>query len=323
MIRRLGCIGTVAVLALVLAAALFFKVWIAPGPADKDIMISVAQGSSLTSAARALEKDGAIGSATTFVRLAKFLGTGTAIKPGEYRVKAHQSLRSILAMLQSGKTFQRFINIPEGMPSVMVRDRLMANADLTGDIPVPEEGSILPDSYAYQKGDSRAAVLKHMQDAMTKLLAELWPARKPTTVVTNVHDALTLASIVEKETALPEERRTVAGVYSNRLREGMKLQADPTIIYPVTRGRPLGRRILKSEKDAVNDYNTYSMTGLPIGPVANPGRAAIEAVLDPEQTSAHYFVANGKGGHVFADTLQQHDANVTQWKAIRHARGEM
>jgi UPF0755 protein len=162
-----------------------------------------------------------------------------------------------------------------------------------------------------------------MQDAMTKTMDELWPERSPNTVVKTPLEALTLASIVEKETALKSELRIVAGVYSNRLRKGMMLQADPTIIYPITKGKPLGRRIRKSEIGDVNGYNTYAMTGLPKGPIANPSRAAIAAVLNPQATSALFFVADGKGGHVFADTLQQHNANVKKWYAIRRERGEM
>ena len=199
----------------------------------------------------------------------------------------------------------------------------LAIEGLTGDIPVPEEGSILPDTYEVSAGEARAAVIKRMQDAMTKAMAELWPKRSKETVVKTPQEALTLASIVEKETALKSELRIVAGVYSNRLRTGMRLQADPTIIYPITKGKPLGRRILRSEITDVNDYNTYAMAGLPKGPIANPSRAAIAAVLNPQKTSALYFVADGKGGHVFADTLQEHNANVAKWYALRRQRGEM
>ena len=182
---------------------------------------------------------------------------------------------------------------------------------------------MLPDGYSFEKGDTRAAVLVRMRAAMTKALAAEWTARKPTTVVKTPREALILASIVEKETALPAERRMVAAVYSNRLRTGMKLQADPTTIYPITQGKPLGRRIRKSELAAVNGYNTYAITGLPEGPICNPGRASIAAVLDPAQSKALYFVADGKGGHVFADTLAQHNANVQRYYALRRARGEM
>jgi UPF0755 protein len=181
----------------------------------------------------------------------------------------------------------------------------------------------LPDSYAFDKNETRAAVLKRMQDAMTKTMAELWPERNANAMVKTPLEALTLASIVEKETALKSELRMVSGVYSNRLRIGMRLQADPTIIYPITKGKSLGRRIRKSEIRDVNDYNTYAMAGLPKGPIANPSRAAIAAVLNPQKTTALYFVADGKGGHIFADTLKQHNANVAKWYALRRQRGEM
>jgi UPF0755 protein len=293
------------------------------GVAQKDVTVVVAEGSSLTAAAKMLEEKGAITSASAFLRKAKLLGSDEPIKPGEYEVKAGMDDGEVLALIQSGKTLQRFVTIPEGMPSVLVQERLMATELLTGDVAVPAEGSVLPDSYAYQRGEPRAAVLKRMQGAMTKTLAELWAQRKPATVARSPEEAITLAAIVEKETAVPGERRKVAGVYSNRVRLGMKLQADPTVIYPVTKGKPLGRRILKSELAADNGYNTYAKAGLPAGPIANPGKAAIAAVLDPEPTRALYFVADGSGGHVFADTLDQHNANVEKWFALRRAKGEM
>jgi UPF0755 protein len=162
-----------------------------------------------------------------------------------------------------------------------------------------------------------------MQKAMERTLAELWPKRSPATVVKSPKEAIILASIVEKETGKASERRMIAGVYSNRIRQGMKLDADPTVIYPITRGKPLGRRILRSELDSNNGYNTYAMAGLPVGPIANPGRESIAAVLNPAETQALYFVADGTGGHVFANTLAEHNANVKKWFAIRRARGEM
>jgi UPF0755 protein len=238
-------------------------------------------------------------------------------------VPAGASPSDLLTLLQSGKTLQRFVTVPEGMPSIMVHERLMRASVLTGDVPVPEEGSILPDSYSFQRGESRAAVLKRMQDAMNKEFDALWAKRKPNLPVSNRHEVITLASIVEKETGKPSERRMVAGVYTNRLRVGMPLQADPTVIYPVTKGKPLGRRILRSELNTNNGYNTYRMAGLPIGPIANPGRESIAAVLDPESTKALYFVADGTGGHVFANSLAEHNANVAKWYALRRAKGEM
>ena len=213
--------------------------------------------------------------------------------------------------------------IPEGLPSVLVRERLLRAPYLTGEVAVPEEGSVLPNGYTYRRGESRAAVLARMQAAMRTELARLWAQRRPGAAVHSPREAIILASIVEKETAKAAERRLVAGVYSNRLRQNMPLQADPTVIYPVTQGRPLGRRILASELRARNGYNTYVIRGLPQGPIANPGRASIAAVLDPAPTPALYFVADGTGGHIFANTLAEHEANVTRWRAIRRARGEL
>jgi UPF0755 protein len=215
------------------------------------------------------------------------------------------------------------VTIPEGLPSIMVHERLMAQPLLSGDVPVPPEGSLLPDTYDFERGESRAAVVARMQEAMKRTLAELWPKRGLGTVVKTPREALILASIVEKETGKPSERRMVAGLYSNRVRKGMLLQADPTIIYPITRGKPLGRRIRQSEIAAVNGYNTYTMTGLPVGPITNPGRESIAAVLNPARTDALYMVADGTGGHAFATTLEEHNANVEKWFAIRRARGEL
>ncbi len=166
---------------------------------------------------------------------------------------------------------------------------------LTGEIPVPVEGSVLPDTYDFERGEDRAAVLARMQAAMQNYLAEAWPKREKGIAVDSVKDAVILASIVEKETGLASERRMVAGLYSNRVKKGMFLQADPTIIYPITRGKPLGRRIRKSEIAAINDYNTYSMAGLPKAPITNPGRESIAAVLDPANTTAIYMMATESG----------------------------
>jgi UPF0755 protein len=312
-----------AALLLAVIAGNFIYGWTAPGPLERAATVIIKPGSSMMSAARQLEKSGAVKSADAFVSRAKIFGASNTIKAGEFVIPAKASNSDILSILTDGKTVQRMVTIPEGMPSIMVYERLMANDQLTGSISIPAEGSVLPDSYAFDKNEPRAAVLKRMQDAMTKTMAELWATRSPNAMVKTPLEALTLASIVEKETALKSELRIVSGVYSNRLRTGMRLQADPTIIYPITKGKSLGRRIRKSEIADVNDYNTYAMAGLPKGPIANPSRAAIAAVLNPQQTSAYYFVADGKGGHIFADTLQEHNANVAKWYAIRRQRGEM
>ena len=312
-----------AALLLAVIASNFIYGWTAAGPLERETSVVIKPGSSITSAAQQLEKSGMVKSASAFVNRAKVFGASSTIKAGEFVIPAKASNSDILSILTSGKTVQRMVTIPEGMPSIMVYERIMANDRLSGSISIPAEGSVLPDSYAFDKNEPRADVLQRMQDAMTKTIADLWPERSADTAVRTPLEALTLASIVEKETALKSELRIVAGVYSNRLRTGMRLQADPTIIYPITKGKPLGRRIRRSEITDVNDYNTYAMAGLPKGPIANPSRAAIAAVLNPQKTSALYFVADGKGGHVFADTLQEHNANVAKWYALRRQRGEM
>ncbi len=310
---------------IVLAAVAFAAVMMLRpgGGADRDVDVVIARGSSLTGAAQVLEQAGAIRSAIGFVRNAKLFGSDEPIKPGEYRVKKGMDAGDILALLQSGKILQRFVTIPEGMPSVLVQERLMATELLTGDVAVPPEGSVLPDSYAYTRGEPRSAIVGRMQKAMQTALANAWAARKPTTAVTTPEQAIILASIIEKETGRASERRLVAAVYSNRLKRGMPLQADPTVIYPVTRGKPLGRRILRSELNTPNGYNTYRRSGLPLGPIANPGQASIKAALDPASSNALYFVAQGDGSSAFADTLPQHNANVQKWYAHRRAKGEM
>ncbi|URW76439.1 endolytic transglycosylase MltG [Sphingomonas donggukensis] len=321
--RKLGCLGLVAALLAIAGVFAIVQSWGGRGPAPANLSVVVPQGASLTGAAAELEKAGAITSARRFLILSKLFGGDAPIRAGEYRIPEGLSQADILKMLQGGSTLQRFVTIPEGRPSVIVHDALMAAPQLTGAVAVPAEGSVLPDSYSYERDDTRAAVLARMQAAMTRYLAAAWAKRKPTTVAKTPQEALILASIVEKETGKAAERRTVAAVYSNRLRRGMPLQADPTTIYPITKGRPLGRRILRSELQAKNGYNTYAMPGLPVGPIANPGRASIDAVLDPAPSNALYFVADGTGGHVFSDTLEQHNANVQKWYAIRRARGEM
>ena len=324
MIRRLGCLILVAgaVIAVFLAGNFLYG-WNASGPLEHPRTLVIKSGSSLAMAADVMESEGVIKSADAFLMRAKILGGAEPIKAGEFEIPAGASNALILDILQGGKSVQRLITIPEGTPSILVYEKLMAEDLLKGEIPVPAEGSILPDSYSFERGEQRAAVLLRMQKAMKDTLAELWPKRSPNTVVKTPREAVILAAIVEKETALARERPTVAGVYSNRIRKNMMLQADPTIIYPITRGKPLGRRIRQSEIAQVNDYNTYAMVGLPKGPIANPGRASIEAVLNPAKTKALYFVADGKGGHVFAETLEEHNANVEKWFALRRERGEM
>ncbi len=322
--RRAGCalVGLLVAVALLAAAWLAFG-WYSSGPVEEETAFIVPSGSTLTSAARLLEEEGLIGSADAFLLRAKVFGGSEPIQAGEFLLPEGASPSQILAIFQSGQVLRRFVTVPEGMPSVLVHEKLMAEPLLTGDIAVPTEGSVLPDTYDFERGETRAAVLARMQTAMTRTIEELWPTKGPRSVVNTPQEAVTLASIVEKETGVASERGMVAGLYSNRLRTGMRLQADPTIIYPITQGRPLGRRIRRSEIDAVNGYNTYSMSGLPEGPITNPGRDSIAAVLNPDSTDALYMVADGSGGHAFGRTLAEHEANVERWYALRRERGEM
>ena len=313
----------VLIVALLVVAAIVYVTMCSGGGATRDVDVVIPQGASLKAAAQALETAGAIASSSSFLNNAKLFGSKDPIKPGEYRIKKGMSASDVLALLQSGKVLQRFVAVYEGMPSVLVQERLMTTPLLVGDVPVPPEGSVLPDNYSYVRGEKRTTVLARMQKAMQTVIANAWKARKPSVAVMTPEAAITLASIVEKETALASERPMVAAVYSNRLKRGMPLQADPTVIYPVTKGKPLGRRILKSELASDDPYNTYRHNGLPPGPITNPGKASILAALDPAQSNALYFVANGTGGSSFADTLEQHSANVQKWYALRRSRGEM
>jgi len=311
-----------AVVALI-GAAWFAAGWWGGAEIEEDTTVIVRSGSTLTSVANMLEEDGVIGSADAFLLRAKILGSGDPVKAGEFALPAGASPATILDTLQHGDVIRRFVTIPEGMPSILVYETLMAEDLLTGDIPVPPEGSILPDTYDYERGEDRGAVLSRMQDAMTSYLAEAWEKRDASTAVDSPREAVILASIVEKETGVPQERRMVAGALSNRVRIGMMLGADATTIYPITKGKPLGRRIRVSELRDPNPYNTRAIAGLPAGPITNPGREAIAAVLDPAETKALYYVADGSGGHVFAETLAEHNRNAAAWRRLRRERGEM
>lgn len=290
---------------------------------EEETPFIIPAGSSLSAVARKLEEEGLIRSADGFLLRAKLFGSSDPIQAGEFALTPDMDQGDILDAFQSGDVIRRFVTIPEGTPSIMVWERLMAEDMLTGEIDVPLEGSVLPDTYAFERGQPRAELLEQMQSAMDTYLAEAWAKRGPDLAVDTMREALILASIVEKETGTPGERRRVAGLYSNRVKQGMLLQADPTIIYPITKGKPLGRRIRQSEIAAVNGYNTYTRVGLPEGPITNPGRESIAAVLNPERHDYLYMVADGTGGHEFTSTLAEHNAAVARWYAIRRERGEM
>ena len=322
--KKLG-LALGAVVLLGLAVLVWFSTgWYGSADVEEDTTFIVPQGATLTAVARQLDEEGLIDSSQAFLLRAKILGSGDPIQAGEFMIPAGASPSQILDTFQSGQVIRRFVTVPEGLPSILVWERLMAEDLLTGEIPVPEEGSILPDTYDFERGESRAQVVSRMQAAMDSYLAQAWENRTDKAVVTSPEEAVILASIVEKETAGADERPLVAGALSNRIRIGMMLGADATTIYPITKGKPLGRRIRVSELRSKNPYNTRAVAGLPPGPITNPGREAIAAVLDPAETSALYYVAACEGGgHVFAETLAEHNRNAAIWRQCRRDRGEM
>jgi UPF0755 protein len=225
-------------------------------------------------------------------------------------------------MLRRGLVVRHFVTLPEGRSSKAAADILRQSEVLTGPAPVAAEGALLPETYEVSRGESRAAVIQRMERARDELLAKLWAARAPGLPYRRPEDALILASVVEKETALAAERPLVAGVFVNRLEKGMRLESDPTVIYALTGGAPLGHGLTRSELATSSPFNTYRVAGLPPTPINNPGRASLSAALAPAHTEALYFVANGAGGHAFSPTLAQHTRNVAHWRQVEHRHGD-
>jgi UPF0755 protein len=294
-----------------------------PGPAARHgaaTTVILPRGSSVGEIAKDLRAAGVIGSREVFLLAAKLGGAARHLKAGEYEFRSRQSMAQVLSDIEQGKVVKHFVAVPEGWTSEMAADAVRAESVLTGTVEAPPEGSILPDSYQVERGEDRAEVVRKMRAARDKLLAELWAARAPDLPLQTPEQAVILASLVEKETGIPAERPRIAAVFENRLRAGVKLESDPTIIYGITKGRPLGRGITKLELEAATPYNTYRIAGLPPTAIANPGRAALAAVLNPPKSDELFFVADGTGGHVFASTFAQHQANVAKWRAIEHQR---
>jgi UPF0755 protein len=290
----------------------------APGPLAEDKVFVVEPGQSVTLIGEVLQQNGIVSNSRIFALMAELTGQRTKLKAGEYAFPKGASMAEVMALLASGKAIAYKISIPEGFTSQMAVDRVNANEVLTGDpATVPPEGAILPDTYVFHRGMTRQKLVEDMQTAQTKLLDELWSTRKPVPVIATKEDAVTLASIVEKETAQADERPVIASVFINRLEKGMRLQSDPTIIYGIAGGKGrLDRSLTRADIEQTTPYNTYRINGLPPGPIANPGRAALEAVLNPEDTDKLYFVADGTGGHAFAATLEEHNRNVKNWRQI-------
>lgn len=325
--RRLAAMagGGLAVAAVAVLALGGGAIWLYSGPGPKAAnndytTVVLRRGASVSEIAGALESGGAIRSSSLFLTAAQFTGAARRLKAGEYEFPSRASLSRVLAMVRDGKVVRHQVTVPEGVTSDMVVEILQRSPVLVGDVPTPPEGAVLPETYQVERGEDRASVLQRMMDDRDKLLNRLWAERQAGLPFASKDEAVTLASIVEKETGIASERPRVAAVFVNRLRTGMRLGSDPTIIYGLTRGRPLGRGILLSELQRQTPYNTYLIDGLPPTPIANPGREALAAVLNPPKTDELYFVADGTGGHVFAKTLEEHERNVVQWRRIERDR---
>jgi len=304
-----------------------------PGPLQQDRAFMVERGATGASIATALEEQGVINDELLF-RLANRLAGNKPVQAGEYAIPARASVGDIVEMMTSGAALQHALTFPEGI-TIRAAMKIIEESDvLTGDMPqTPPEGSILPDTYHVQRGMSRAALLQLMRDAHDAAVAEIWERRQPNLPLATPADLVNLASIVERETGIGEERPMVAAVFTNRLRIPMRLETDPTIIYGVCKVHPSRcrdgrlidaqgnrRTIRQSEIDLDTGYNTYRIDGLPPTPISNPGRAALEATANPAQTNAIYFVADGTGGHIFAETLAEHERNVARWREIEAER---
>lgn len=287
------------------------------GPLTIDTPFVVEPGTGLMKLSYQLKRAGALDQDRVFRLAGRLEGAAPRLKAGEFLMPAEASARDLLTLFQEGEPIQRFVTFAEGLTSAQIVRQLNAAPGLEGEITsIPPEGVLLPETYSYTWGESRRAILRRMEMAQTDLLDSLWPTRADDLPVTSPAEAVILASIVEKETALAAERPLVASVFLNRLRKGMRLESDPTIIYGLTGGEPLGRPIRRSEIRSETAYNTYVIKGLPPAPIANPGAAAIQAVLNPEPSDFLFFVADGEGGHAFAQTLAEHNRNVARWRAL-------
>ncbi|MEP6831138.1 MAG: endolytic transglycosylase MltG [Rhizomicrobium sp.] len=297
------------------------EIWSQPGSAKRETVVLIAPGSRSHDIAAQLQSVGAVGNGLLFEAELHLHGAASNVKAGEYALPAFASMSDVSRILVEGKSIQHKLTAAEGLTSDMIHKLVMADPVLVKDAgPVPAEGTLLPETYLFTRGTSRAEIVGRMESAEKKFLNEQWAKRTQGLPLTTSEQAMVLASIVEKETALPAERRHIAAVFVNRLKAGMKLQSDPTIIYGITKGYPLGRGIRESELQADTPYNTYAITGLPPTPICNPGKDSIAAVLNPAASLDLYFVANGKGGHVFASTMAQHERNVVAWRAVERAR---
>lgn len=310
--------------ALVLATAFGWgiKYYNSPGPKDEETTVVIPKGTGFKGITALLDESGVIEHPAAFSAIAVALDKAGKVKAGEYAFPANVPPKDVLESLVEGKTVIHRLTVPEGLTTQQVLRLVEQEDKLEGTLPNDlKEGELLPETYYFSRGDSRAELVARMRRSMRESLMELWETRRSNLPYRTPQEAITLASIVEKETSIPSEYGMVASVYINRLRKGMKLQADPTVIYAITMGQEdFNRRVLYSDLRRESPYNTYYTTGLPPGPIANPGRGALMAALNPPETDYIFFVANGRGGHNFAVTYQDHSSNVQKFRDILGAQ---
>ncbi len=323
-VRVISALFTMALISMLLLGGISFVIYQqygAPGPLREARRVVIPPGEGRIAIAERLEREGVISNRWTFVGglvMQSFLSNKKRfeLKAGEYEVKDGASMRQVLETLSEGKSILYKVTVPEGLTSQQIVERLKAEENLVGDVAaIPSEGSLLPDTYMFSKGTPRQEIIERMQSEMSRAVAALWEKRNPELPLRSPEEVVTFASIVEKETGREDERARVAAVFYNRLKKNMRLQSDPTIVYGIAGGEgTLGRPITRTDIDTKTAYNTYQINGLPPGPIANPGRASLEAAFSPAQTTDLYFVADGSGGHVFSATLKDHNTAVQKWR---------
>jgi UPF0755 protein len=296
----------------------------APGPLDRERAVNIPPRTGLRDMADLLRREGVIDNTTLFIVGAVVLGATDKLKAGEYVFEKNASMSDVLETIISGKAIQHQVTIPEGLTSQQIVQRISEAEVLTGPIQVvPSEGTLLPETYRVTRGTTREQLIQRMTQAQQRLVTEIWNRRAADLPIKTIEEFITLASIVEKETAIASERTRVAAVFINRINRNMRLQSDPTTIYGIVGGKgTLGRALTRADVEQQTPYNTYTISGLPPGPIANPGRASLEAVANPSRTKDLYFVADGTGGHVFAETYEQHLKNVARWRDFQRDQKE-
>jgi len=317
----LAGLALLSILALGSGGYLAYREATSPGPSEKATIVLLEPGSAVSTIAEELHDAEIIRYPELFTVMVRILGEQNALKAGEYEIPRRASVMQIIEILIEGKSILHYLTAPEGLTTAQILKLIESDETLLGEITVtPGEGELLPETYAFTRGENRDAIISRMTKAQDAFLENLWLSRANELPFSKKKEAIILASIVEKETSVSGERSRIAAVFVNRLKRGMRLESDPTIIYGLTGGEPLGRGLRQSELRRETPYNTYIIRGLPPTPIGNPGKAAIEAVLQPAETDDLFFVADGTGGHAFAVTLRDHEANVAAWRRIERER---